>query len=106
MIRSLTDGEQLLSAAPGYSAEELRHLARNEQVVHLDDMLLRRTAIAFTGGMTAETLKQVASAIADPLGWDADRVDSEIARATQLLHDSHRVLLGSPGVADIGNPEQ
>ena len=106
VIRSLTDGEQLLSAAPGYSAEELRHLARNEQVVHLDDMLLRRTAIAFTGGMTAETLKQVASAIADPLGWDADRVDSEIARATQLLHDSHRVLLGSPGVADIGNPEQ
>lgn len=106
VIRSLTDGEHLLSAAPGYSAEELRHLARNEQVVHLDDMLLRRTAIAFTGGMTAETLKQVASAIADPLGWDADRVDSEIARATQLLHDSHRVLLGSPGVADIGNPEQ
>ena len=106
VIRSLTDGEQLLSAVPGYSAEELRHLARNEQVVHLDDMLLRRTAIAFIGGMSTETLKQVASAIADPLGWDANRVDSEIARATQLLHDSHRVLLGSPGVADIGNPEQ
>ncbi|RRD61854.1 glycerol-3-phosphate dehydrogenase/oxidase [Leucobacter sp. OH1287] len=106
VIRSLTDGEQLLSAAPGYSAEELRHLASTEQVVHLDDVLLRRTAIAFVGGMTAETLKQVAQAIADPLGWDADRVTSEINRATQLLHDSHRVLLGSPGVADIGNPEQ
>ena len=80
-----------LENAPGYFREELAYVAANEQVVHLIDVLLRRTDIAFVGGMTARTLREVAEAVAAPLGWDADRTDEEIAAATDILRTAHRV---------------
>jgi len=43
------------------------------------------------GGMTARTLREVADAIAAPLGWDADRTDEEIAAAADILRTAHRV---------------
>jgi glycerol-3-phosphate dehydrogenase len=82
-----------LAHAPAYYPEELAHLAATEQVVHLIDLLLRRTAIAFVGGMTPETLRETAAAIAEPLGWDAARIDDEVAHATANLRDAHRVEL-------------
>ena len=87
--------------APGYYREELTWIAENEQVVHLIDVLLRRTHLAFVGGMTDRTLREVAETIAAPLGWDADRVDEEISRTTEILRASHRVDLAEAGVARI-----
>jgi glycerol-3-phosphate dehydrogenase len=69
-----------LTSAPAYSTGELRHLARTEQVAHLDDMLMRRTSIAFTGGATAEAAAEIAEAIAPVLGWDAARCAHEARR--------------------------
>ena len=43
-----------LKTLPAYSTAELRHLARTEDVVHLDDVLMRRTSLAFTGEVTAD----------------------------------------------------
>jgi glycerol-3-phosphate dehydrogenase len=80
-----------LEHAPGYYREELAHLAATEQVVHLIDMLLRRTSIAFVGGMTPETLREVADAVSDALGWDAERRDHEVARTVEILRTAHRV---------------
>ncbi|WP_285135833.1 glycerol-3-phosphate dehydrogenase/oxidase [Microbacterium sp. lyk4-40-TSB-66] len=87
--------------APGYYREELTWIAENEQVVHLIDVLLRRTHLAFVGGMTDRTLREVAETIAAPLGWDADRVDEEVSRTTGILRSSHRVDLAQAGVARI-----
>ncbi|MCI9858606.1 glycerol-3-phosphate dehydrogenase/oxidase [Microbacterium proteolyticum] len=87
--------------APGYYREELTWIAENEQVVHLIDVLLRRTHLAFVGGMTDRTLREVAETIAAPLGWDADRVDEEVSRTTEILRASHRVDLAQAGVARI-----
>ncbi|GAA4357689.1 glycerol-3-phosphate dehydrogenase/oxidase [Microbacterium rhizosphaerae] len=69
-----------LAAAPAYSTGELRHLARTEHVVHLDDMLMRRTSIAFTGGATPEAAAEIAEAIAPVLAWDAARQAFEVER--------------------------
>ena len=69
-----------LVGAPEYSTAEIAHLARTEGVVHLDDLLMRRTSVAFTGGATAEAVRAVAEAAADALGWDAARVEDEIER--------------------------
>ncbi|MBZ4487032.1 glycerol-3-phosphate dehydrogenase/oxidase [Microbacterium sp. cx-55] len=66
-----------LSAAPNYSTAELRHLARAENVVHLADLLLRRTSLAFTGEAVAAAA-QIADAVAPALGWDAPRVAHEV----------------------------
>lgn len=75
-----------LAHAPGYSSGELRHLAATEDVRHLEDVLLRRTSIAFIGGATPEAAREVAEAIAPVLGWDDARVTAEVERAMIHVH--------------------
>ncbi|MGC5169183.1 glycerol-3-phosphate dehydrogenase/oxidase [Microbacterium sp. DT81.1] len=86
-----------LAGAPSYSTGELRHLAETEGVVHLDDVLLRRTSLAFTGAATPETAREVAEAIAGVLGWDAARIDAEVQRGLEAVHAADPVgpALGS-----------
>ncbi|GAB3145284.1 glycerol-3-phosphate dehydrogenase/oxidase [Microbacterium neimengense] len=86
-----------LEHAHGYFREELAYLARTEQVVHLIDLLLRRTDIAFVGGLSSATLQEAAEAIAEPLGWDEARVSEEVAHATQVLREDHRIDLAEGG---------
>ncbi|WP_416444435.1 glycerol-3-phosphate dehydrogenase/oxidase [Leucobacter sp. HNU] len=83
--------EPELAELPGYTASELAHLAATEQIVHLDDLLLRRTSIAFVGGVTAERIRAAAAAIAPALGWDEDRTAGEVARTIELLRTAHRI---------------
>ncbi|GAA1470088.1 glycerol-3-phosphate dehydrogenase/oxidase [Microbacterium thalassium] len=75
-----------LRSLPDYSTGELRHLARTEDVVHLDDVLLRRTSIAFTGGATLEAAREIAEAIGTAVGWDAAAQAAEVARALASVH--------------------
>ncbi len=101
LLEALPAEPTALEHAPGYFREELAWIAANEQVVHLIDVLLRRTHLAFVGGMTERTLREVAEAVASPLGWDADRIDREIAETTETLRRAHRVDLAEAGVARI-----
>ncbi len=73
--------DHALETAPGYSSGELRYLARVERVRHLDDMLMRRTSMAFVGLASEEVAREVAEAVAGTLGWDARRIDDEVSRA-------------------------
>ncbi|WP_029146437.1 glycerol-3-phosphate dehydrogenase/oxidase [Microbacterium luticocti] len=78
--------DRMLAAAPGYSTGELRHLARTEAVQHLDDMLLRRTGLAFTGMAGPEAAREVAAAVAPVMGWDGAACETEVARALAAVH--------------------
>ncbi len=78
--------DEALRTLPSYSTAELCHLARTERVVHLDDVLMRRTSLAFTGAVTAESAAEVASAIAPVMGWDAARCRAETTRALEMVH--------------------
>jgi glycerol-3-phosphate dehydrogenase len=80
-----------LEHAPSYYAAELAHLAETEQVVTLLDVVLRRTSLAFVGGMSALTLREVADAVAGPLGWDAERREKEVVDTIEVLRTAHRV---------------
>ncbi len=75
-----------LRTLPDYSTAELRHLAATEQVVHLDDLLMRRTSIAFVGAATAEVAADVAQVVAKVLGWDASAIAAETERALAKVH--------------------
>jgi len=75
-----------LSTVPAYSTGELRHLARTEQLVHLDDMLLRRTSLGFIGAAGADCASEVAEAIAPVTGWDAATRRAEVERALARVH--------------------
>ncbi|WES66265.1 glycerol-3-phosphate dehydrogenase/oxidase [Microbacter sp. GSS18] len=80
------DADAPLRTLPGYSTGELRHLARAEDVVHLDDILLRRTSIAFTGSASRACAHEIADAIAPVLGWDAAECEAEVVRGLARVH--------------------
>ncbi len=75
-----------LETLPAYSTAELRHIARTEAVIHLDDMLMRRTSLAFIGAVTAESALEVAQAIAPVMRWDAAQCIAETDRALAKVH--------------------
>ncbi len=102
VLAALPAGAAPLASVPGgYYAEELALLAREEQVLHLDDVLLRRTSLAFVGGLSLASLEAVAAAIAPTLGWSDETRAAEVTRAAELLYRNHRVQLGEAGVAPL-----
>ncbi|MDX2376954.1 glycerol-3-phosphate dehydrogenase/oxidase [Microbacterium sp. LRZ72] len=74
-----------LTSAPTYSTGELRHLARTELIWHLDDVLLRRTSLAFTGQANEAVAREVADVVAGVLGWDTRRIEDEVRRALEMI---------------------
>ncbi|WP_232331594.1 glycerol-3-phosphate dehydrogenase/oxidase [Agromyces laixinhei] len=89
------EGEQDESLAhhPGYSRREIAWLAGTEQVVHLADVVLRRTSIAFTGALTVPLLDELAEIVGAVLGWDFERRAIEAATTRELLAERHGVDL-------------
>lgn len=94
---------QPLPGAPGYSAEEIAFLAAREDVVSLIDLLLRRTHIAFVGGVSSETLTEVAAAAAPALGWDDQKVQEQVAEAARVLQERHRIDVRTSHLAPAGS---
>lgn len=71
--------------------QALGEILRNEAVVHLDDLLLRRTPIALFEGLTEERFLALARLAAETLGWDSARLAVELARARDLLTRRHGI---------------
>jgi glycerol-3-phosphate dehydrogenase len=68
-----------LRHVPGYSSGEIAHLCRTEPVRRLSDVLLRRTAIAMEGLLSAAGAGEVADVMAATLGWTPQRRAAEVA---------------------------
>ena len=83
VLAPTVDEPQLLEPVPGaglYLMAEVRYAATHEGALHLDDVLTRRTRISIeTSHRGTESMKTVASALADVLGWDDEQVTREIA---------------------------
>ncbi len=75
------------------STRELEYLVRREHVVHLTDVVLRRTSLAFTGGATAAVLDELGRALAPILGWDDFALDHEIEQCAAELERYHGVAV-------------
>ncbi len=76
-----------------YTATEIVHLIQNERVVHLSDIVLRRTALAITGQVSLEIIERIAAIMADKLGWDEETSNQEILALTSELSNYHGVCL-------------
>ena len=83
VLAPAADEPQLLEPVPGagmYLMAEIRYAATHEGALHLDDVLTRRTRISIeTSHRGTESMKTVAAALADVLGWDDEQVTREIA---------------------------
>ena len=89
------DEETPLAHHDGYGRLEIAWLTRTERVVHLVDVVLRRTGIAFTGTLTAPLLDELAEVVGAELGWDAERRRAEVQATRDLLAGRHAVVLGA-----------
>ncbi|KQT86395.1 glycerol-3-phosphate dehydrogenase [Aurantimonas sp. Leaf443] len=87
-----TDAERLPDA-PEHSCAEIDWIARNEMVLHLEDVVMRRTTLAVTGTLSARTIEAIAAVLAAALGWSPDRTTREVATVTQRLVQRHGMRL-------------
>jgi glycerol-3-phosphate dehydrogenase len=70
-----------LTALPDYTLGEIRMIAENEQVLHLSDLVRRRSVITLLGQANETVLAELAGIAGDVLGWDAERRKQEVALA-------------------------
>jgi glycerol-3-phosphate dehydrogenase len=96
VIQTLLDqpSEQLKSD-PAFTTAEIAYFAENEDAVHLVDVLLRRTNIAFVGGVTLELLSELAAVLQTSLSWTDDQRDAEIENTIEILATYHGVTVGA-----------
>ena len=79
-----TDEKNCLEGT-GFCFAECRWAARNESVLHLDDLLLRRTRLGSLVPNGGESLfPALAKICADELNWDATRWQAEEARYREI----------------------
>lgn len=76
-------------AGTDLSEGEVRHIARAEQVGHLEDIVLRRSTLAVTGQASRAVIARLADTVGAVLGWDEARRAEEIASCSETLTKRH-----------------
>ena len=70
-----------LMSLPDYTLGKIRMIAENEQVLHLSDLVRRRSVITLLGQATEPALAELATIVGKVLGWDEALQNEEIALA-------------------------
>jgi len=94
--RSLPIGENhdpRLKTDPHYSPSEITGMVKQEKIVHLDDLLLRRTLLAYLGLLTRPLVEELAGLLGNTLGWSSAQRTLEVERSIQILAEYHGVQL-------------
>lgn len=89
---SQTSAESL-NSLPGWTVGEVRFLVEREKAVHVDDILLRRSTLAWLGNVSRPVVEEIAAIMAASLGWSPQQVDAEVERTLGILKEFHGVNL-------------
>jgi glycerol-3-phosphate dehydrogenase len=90
-----------LACLPAYSRREIAFMALRERVVHLDDLILRRTMMALLGQVNGPLLEELAAIVSPVLGWSPGDAAAEVARTIQLLEKVHGVMAAAPSKSPL-----
>ncbi len=90
----LREGPDAAVLGDALSTRELHWMVEHERVRHVDDVVLRRTSLAFTGDADRAAITEIARALAPLLDWDEGRIAQEIDACCRLLRDAHGVDVG------------
>lgn len=74
-----------------YTRAEIRHLIRSEQVENLSDLVLRRTALGITGGISAGLIEILAEILSQEHGLDENETSDQKAILVTELNDYYGV---------------
>ena len=84
------ESERPLLSLPSYSVGEIQRIAANEHVVHLSDIVCRRSLIALLGDARPEVLREIADVAGGVLGWDQARREQEVELTSTTEAQRHR----------------
>jgi len=87
----LAGEDATLAACPSFSRREIQFLVQAEKIIHLDDLLLRRTLLAYLGELSLPLIEEIAEVVGSELGWNDSQRKSEIERSLDILADKHSV---------------
>jgi len=82
-----------LKSLPSYSRREIEFLAQYEKIIHLDDLLLRRSMLAMLGRLTHNAVEELADALGESLNWQVEQKESEVRRTFEILANRHALRL-------------
>jgi len=82
-----------LKSLPSYSRREIGFIAQYEKVIHLDDLLVRRSMLTMLGYLTSDSVDEICSALGESLNWEGKQKKEEAARLLKLLEEQHGVRL-------------
>lgn len=86
LARSATaESETPLTSLPDYTVGEIEHIAANEYVEHLTDLICRRSLIALLGQASQDALTELAEVVGQVLDWDSARKASEVELALRTV---------------------
>ena len=71
--------------------QEIDYIVKNEDVLHLDDFIFRRSMIGKLGRVTKEGLAELAEITAEALDWDEQKKIEEIDRVIGILKTKHQM---------------
>lgn len=92
-VAEAESGTGFLDNDRSWSTGEIAWILRNEQVVHLADVALRRTPLAVTGRLTINMLEKIAETAGTELGWTSDKMSDEIRSTVDVLRSRYRISL-------------
>jgi glycerol-3-phosphate dehydrogenase len=82
-----------LTSVSNFSAAEIEYLVTREYVVHLTDLVLRRTILAFVGDLDQAAFDELSALVGDALGWSAQQLATERETAVADLKLFHGLEL-------------
>ncbi len=78
-----------LSPKTDFSHREVMFLAEHEKIMHLDDLIIRRSMLGILGRVDGPTLDAIGVAVGAVLGWSDDERQHEITCARECLVQQH-----------------
>ena len=85
--------DEPLKSKPNWTRREVEFLVECEKAVHVDDILLRRSTLAWLGEATRPLVDELAEIMGDLLGWKADQKKAEVKHALEVLKEFHGVVI-------------
>ena len=70
-------------------------MAQHDRVVHLDDLILRRTLMGILGEVSLALLEELAMIISPALEWSPEKAKAEVERTVEIMQRIHGVMLAS-----------